>query len=658
MKRHYLMVFVLMMAVVGLMVLWAPVTAQEDELAAAGPAAAPEQQGPADAAELTAFLDGLLAQQLAEYHIAGAAVSVVKDGELLMAKGYGYADVDQGVPVDPRETMFYIGSVGKFFTWTAVMQLVEQGKLDLDADINTYLDFPIPDTYPQPITLRHLLTHTPGFEDRFFENLSLDMADVLPARDWLASHMPARVRPPGEVAAYSNYGTQLAGYIVSRVAGQSYMDYVQQHILDPLGMERSSANSPLPPELKGYLAIGYQTVDGTFQRGPELVGTPAMIPAGAHAASAEDMARFMIAHLAAGQRDADPAQGRILSDATVGQMHETLYAPDPRMRGTAYGLFDISDNGRWTIGHDGDSLGYKALMMLLPDENLGIFVVYNGEEADELTRQHFGFQKAFFDHYYTPPAVAPIQPPADFAERAGRFVGTYQVARGSYTTLEKAATLMGRFKVSESDHGTLLVATPWGEWSYVEVEPFYFRQEDGSSVITFRENGKGRITHMFMDLAPQFGMEKLSWYETTEFQLGLAAASLLILLTVIPVAFIRAIRSRRKGGAPRAASGRERAALWLLVGICVLNLLFVAGLARWGGEIMAPLFGLSLAVKIVLGLGVASAALTVAAVVYTVLAWMEQYGSVGGRAYYTLVAAAAVAFIWILHFWNLLGWRF
>lgn len=658
MKRRFLMVLILAATVVGSLVWQASVMAQEDQVAAAEQPAAPAQRGPADAAELTAFLDNLLAQQLAENHIAGAAVAVVKDGQVLVTKGYGYADVENGIPVDPQETMFYIGSVGKFFTWTAVMQLVEQGKLDLDADINTYLDFRIPDTYPQPITLKHLLTHTPGFEDRFFENLSLDAADVLPEREWLMTHMPARVRPPGDVAAYSNYGTQLAGYIVARAAGQSYMAYIQEHILDPLGMERSTAYSPLPPELRGYLAAGYQTVDGAFQRGPELIGTPAMAPAGAHAASAADMARFMIAHLPAGQRDADPAQERILSDAMVWQMHQTLYAPDPRLRGTAFGLFDISDNGRYTIGHDGDSLGYKALLLLLPDENLGIFVVYNGEEADVLTRQHFGFQRAFFDHYYTPPAVAPIQPPAHFAGRARRFEGTYQVARGSYTTFEKAATLMGRFKVRDSGHGTLLVDTPWGEWSYVEVEPLYFRQEDGSSSLLFRENGKGRITHMFMDLAPQFGMEKLSWYETTAFQLGLVAACILIFLSAIAVAVIRLFRNRRKGGAPEAASGGERAAVWLLVGICVLNLLFVAGLALWGGEIMAPLFGVSLPVKIVLGLGVVSAALTAVALVYTVLAWTKQVGSMGGRAYYTLVTVAAVAFVWVLYFWNLLGWQF
>ncbi|NIP68221.1 MAG: serine hydrolase, partial [Planctomycetales bacterium] len=238
----------------------------QDNRAAPGrnaPASSP-QQGPTDPAELEAFLDELIGKKMEEYHIAGAAVSVVKDGKLFFAKGYGYADLENGIPVDPEQTVFRIGSVTKLFTWTAVMQLVEQGKLDLDADINTYLDFRIPDTYPQPITLRHLLTHTAGFEDWFFEFLALGADDLVPPREWLVSHMPARVRPPGDSAGYSNYGTSLAGYIVARVSGQPYDQYIQEHILDPLGMVHSTVQSPMPPDLRPLASVGYTYVDGAY----------------------------------------------------------------------------------------------------------------------------------------------------------------------------------------------------------------------------------------------------------------------------------------------------------------------------------------------------------------------------------------------------------
>ena len=232
--------------------------AQENRVAPGrnGPAAPSQPKGPTDPAELEAFLDELFAKQMEEYHIAGAAVSVVKDGKLFFAKGYGYADLEKRIPVDPEQTIFRIGSVTKLFTWTAVMQLVEQGKLDLDADINTYLDFRIPNTYPQPITLKHLMTHTAGFEDLHFETLALDANDLMPWREWMASHIPARVRPPGDRAAYSNYGAALAGYIVARVSGQPYDQYIQEHILDPLGMAHTTAHWPVPPELRARCIRG------------------------------------------------------------------------------------------------------------------------------------------------------------------------------------------------------------------------------------------------------------------------------------------------------------------------------------------------------------------------------------------------------------------
>jgi CubicO group peptidase (beta-lactamase class C family) len=177
-------------------------------------------QGPTDPAELEAFLDDLFARQMEENHIAGAAVAVVKDGQFFFAKGYGYADIENNIPVDAETTIFRTGSVGKAITWTAVMQLVEQGKLDLDADINTYLDFRIPDTYPQPITLKHLMTHTSGIEDRWVGSLTPNASELLPEREWMIANFPGRVRPPGEVAGYSNYNAMLGGYIVAQVSGE------------------------------------------------------------------------------------------------------------------------------------------------------------------------------------------------------------------------------------------------------------------------------------------------------------------------------------------------------------------------------------------------------------------------------------------------------
>jgi len=647
-----------LLTLVILLSIFAPVMAREDRAAQGGylPAVPAQVQGPTDPTELEAFLDKFMASNMAEYHIAGAAVSVVKDGEVLLSKGYGYANLEKGIPIDPETTGFRVGSVTKLFTWTAVMQLAEQGKLDLDADINKYLDFRIPDTYPQPITLKHLLSHTDGFEERFFEFNVLDADELVPEREWLASHMPARVRPPGDVAAYSNYGTSLAGYIVARVSGQPYYQYIQEHILAPLGMTHSSVKMPLLPELKAQGTVGYTFVDGSFQPFQDYMSQWATAPAAAMQTSAADMARFMIAHLpAGGNSDAGKA---IMSEDTLRQMHSTLFNHDPRLLGTAYGFFEFTDNGQRAIGHDGEAHPVNSQLLLLPDQNLGIFLSYNSEGGGELTSQHLGFQRSFFDHYYPAPAVEPIQPPADFAERAGKFAGSYILTRSSYTTLEKVKDLMGgTVDIRDSGDGALIFGTPWGEWRFIEVAPLYFRQEDAPYAITFREDSRGRITYLFTDYTPQFAFEKLSWYETPGFHMALVAGCILIFLSVIPVMVILAIR-RRLSGDRETATGNTREAQWIMLGVCILNLLFVVGTVLWGEPNIIPLLGVTLIYKIVLGLGVLAAILTAGALVYTVLAWKNKYWNFTGRAYYSLVTIAAVGFVWFLNFWNLLGWRF
>ena len=427
-----------------------------------------QAQGPTDPAEMEEFMDDLIARQMEENHIAGAAVAVVKDGQLFFSKGYGYADLANQIPVDAEQTMFKLGSITKLFTWTAVMQLVEQGKLDLNADINTYLDFSIPDSYPQPITLSHLMTHTSGFEDIHADMVKLDEENLAPPREWLVSHIPARVRPPGEIAAYSNYNAALAGYIVARMSGRSYSEYLQEHILSPLGMNGTTAQYPTPPELLARESLGYMYEEDAYQIFPQLLTPEDLFPAGSMRSTATDMARFMLMHLQGGFYGDASTEIRILEESTARKMQSVLFAPDPRILGNAYGFFEFSDNNQRVIGHSGSGEPMESMLLLLPDQNLGVFVAYNSLGAGELNRQHFGFQRAFFDHYYPAPAVESIQPPADFAERADRFVGAYKWTMSSYTTLEKYFALMGpTINVNNPGDGTLLLESRFGNWSIV-----------------------------------------------------------------------------------------------------------------------------------------------------------------------------------------------
>jgi len=649
-----------MLAVALLLAVVAPVMAHGNTVASGGKVSAAPSQGPTDPAELEAFLDDLFAKDMEKYHIAGAAVSVVKDGKLFFAKGYGYADVDKKIPVDPEKTIFRTGSVGKTFTWTAVMQLVEQGKLNLDADVNTYLDFRIPDTYPQPITLRHLMSHTSGFEDVLFGGVVSDASELIPAREWLVSHMAARVFPPGDSAGYSNYNTMLAGYIVARVSGQPYDQYIQEHIFNPLGMAHSTAQSTMPPDLAANASVGYTYKNGAFQVFPDYYCQPGGMPSGGHRASVTDMARFMIAHLQGGRySDATIAEARILKETTARQMQTTLYTPDRRLLGMAYGFADWTDNGQRTLGHEGYGPPMHSDLLLLPDQNLGVFVAYNSKDVGALTKQHLGFQRALFDHYFPAPAVAPIQPPADFAKRAGRFVGSYGDSSNPQTTLSKVKGLFGAYEISDPGDGSLLLNISGFKWRFAQVEPLYFRQVDGPFQLIFREDSRGRITHMYTDLMPQFTTVKLDWYGTPGFNTALLAVCVLIFVSMLLVAMIRFLW-RRLGSKRGPASRNARVANWVIVGVCLLNMLSVASIA-WsmvGGGMANELLDPPLIIKIAMGLGVLSAALTVGALIYTALAWKKRYWGFAFRVYYTLATVAAVAFIWFLNYWNMLGWRY
>src|SRR5438067_1843803 len=368
---------------------------KEQQVFGPAPAVPAPARGVRDRGELAAFLDGVMAANLRAKHVAGATVAVVKDGALFYANGYGYSDVGHRAPVNPERTLFRIGSTSKLFTWTAVMQLVEQGKLDLVADVNRYIDFKIPATYPQPITLRHIMTHTPGFEEDGRDLITDDSTKMIPLGRWLATHIPGRVRPPGTFSSYSNYATAVAGYIVQRVSGEHYDDYIEKHILTPLGMTQTSTRQPLPARLKSDMSTGYVWAGGIYQPQKfEIINAP---PAGSIASSATDMSKFMIAHLEDGKG--------ILAESTAKKMHARAFGHDPRLPGFALGFYEQSSHGLRIIGHGGDTRWFHTDLALIPEEKIGVFVSYNTASGAELS---FGpFLTQFLDHYYpAPPAPA------------------------------------------------------------------------------------------------------------------------------------------------------------------------------------------------------------------------------------------------------------
>lgn len=629
----------------------------------------PAGRGPTDGRELEAFLDGFFAQQLEGSKIPGATVSVVRDGEVLFAKGYGEADVEAGEPVVADETLFRIASTSKLFTSTAVMQLVEEGKLDLDRDVNAYLDdVQIPNTYPgRPVTLRHLLTHTAGFEESFTGSGASDAADVEPLGGYL-SKVPARVRPPGEVTAYSNYGMSLAGHVVEEASGMSFARYVEGNVTGPLGMDSTTAAQPPAPALRKELATGYEIEGGEPAAGPfEYIDEA---PAGSVSTTATDMARFMIAHL----QDGRYGDARILDEATAREMHARQFSNDPRLDGMALGFYEQTMNGERVIEHGGNLIRFHALAALLPEEDVGIFVAYNsyGEGGDSAEYELLG---AFLDRYYpeTPPAP---EPGAEGASGDAELVaGGYRSTRSNQSAFEKVFSLASPTSVTANEDGSITTSGvltredfTGAEQRWVPDGPMVFRAEGGDERLAFRRDGEGRVAYMSGDADPTSAYEKLPFYESARLHLGLLAGGLAVFgLTALmwPAGAViswwygrryRKLYGEPGGEKPGQDAGTTRLARLLAWGLSVLVLLFVGGMALVLSNATETLFlGDSPLLVAALALPFPIAALAVGVIVYAALSWKRRYWGLFGRLHYSLVALAALPFVALLGYYNLLG---
>jgi CubicO group peptidase (beta-lactamase class C family) len=455
------------------------------------PISAPAGEHVLNQTDVDAWLDGMLPAALEGAGIAGAVVTVVDDGDVVTTRGYGHSDTGatggEPVPVDPESTLFRPGSVSKLFTATAAMQLVESGDVDLDTDIGEYLDFEVPRNFDGPITLRHLLTHTAGFEERIGGLIgSGDVSPVL--RDELAQDPPEQIYEPGTVPAYSNYGNSLVGYIVERVSGVPFEEYVERTILTPAGMTSSTFEQPLPDALRDRMSQGYATsadAPGPF----EIVGTP---PAGALTASAPDMARFMLAQLG------EPGTGSILEPETLELMHAPALdegslgnlAAAPRM---TLGFFDESRNGHRIVGHGGDTNYFHSHLQIYPEERAGIFVSFNstGTTGYATLELREAVLHGFADRYF-PADSAPAASTVDEAttmQHATIAEGSYVASRGMQSTFLAALEGFSVTEVTARDDGRVLITPGPGSASpalYEEVEPWVWREVGGQRTIAMR----------------------------------------------------------------------------------------------------------------------------------------------------------------------------
>ncbi|CQR56177.1 serine hydrolase domain-containing protein [Paenibacillus riograndensis] len=373
---------------------------------------------------LEQLTDEFMKTAMDKYHVPGVTLAVVKDGAILLEKGYGYADVEAKVPVDPHKTRFSIASVSKVFTATAALQLAEQGKLNLDADVNRYLpdSLQVANPYKTQLTMKRLLTNTGGFGNA--EQREGAWSDTVPEQrvpleQTLQKLLPPLVRAPGDAVQYSNEGFTLAGYIVERASGLSYDEYIRQHIFAPLHMD-NSLTYLTPERLHRQLAQGYSYDKGFVKMKQGEVLT---YPAGSIWSTADDMGKFVLAHLQGGGQ----GESAILQQDTAKQMHSLQYSAHPLMPGYAYGFFQNYKNPAILV-HPGDTEAFSSLVSIMPSKGIGFFIGCNSQyEGDGGT-----LRDAFEEQFYSFFGVSMDQPLAASAGEAPEPAASIQSYAGTY----------------------------------------------------------------------------------------------------------------------------------------------------------------------------------------------------------------------------------
>jgi CubicO group peptidase (beta-lactamase class C family) len=596
--------------------------------------------------DVSSWLDGYIGPALVQYDMAGAAVAVVAHGELLIAKAYGFDDLSQRRPVDAERTLFRAESVSKVFTATAVMQLVERGQIDLDRDVNDYLDFVIAPMFGKPITLRNLLTHTAGFVEAVKGSSFIDPAHFPSLGDYLKVHLPARVFPPGEVAAYSNYGNALAGYIVERVSGQPYAKFVADHIFAPLGMHQTSCDQPLPAAAAANVAKAYSTIDSPVQPF-ELI---AAAPAGCVTATVTDMAKFMIAHLQEGRFPG----GFLLQPDSARLMHAPQFTAAPGALSMGLSFMQQDRNGRHIIGHSGDGLGSHSDLHLFLDDGVGLYIAFNSDGTNSAVhRLRKDLFDAFADRYFpssdSEPATATTA-----AEHSQAAEGYYHSAR-RLSGILSMVSMFNETRVSANADGTISTANSASgrvvHWR--EVAPWRWREVGGQDLMVMKPQA-ARAVALYEN--PAEADLRVAIWQTRNFNLILVGGALAVLFASLLALPIAAAVRRHYGLPPLPRNARRwpQRLTYAAAGIdCVFILGWIVGLGVISSQIYAFNAQLDPWIRAWQLLGLLGVMGTVFSAWNCVLAWRERNDG-WTRAGCTLTALACFAISWFSFVFNLL----
>ena len=604
-------------------------------------------------ADLSAFLDGLLPQQIEKADIAGAVVSVVRDGKVLFEKGYGYSDAEKKTPVSPQDTLFRPGSISKTFTWTAVMQQVEQGKLNLDANVNQYLDFKMPEAFGKPTTLRDIMTHRSGLEETIKDLFVGEEKDLTPIAKYLPSHLPAQIFAPGTVPAYSNYATTLASYMVQRVSGQDFYDYVDEHFFKPLNMTRATFRQPLPKSLEPFMSKGYDLGSGK----PKHFEWVEVAPAGSLSASAESMAHWMIMHLQNGRY----SDVQILKPETATQMHARQEGWPAAMNAMCLGFYEQNMNGHRVISHGGDTELFHSDLFLVLDANVGLFVSYNSAGRPEHGDARGDLYIKFMDRYF-PGAPASETTSATAKQDAQSVVGSYKASRRFETNILSLTTMLGEVRVlaDPQDHTIYVEAFKKENGQprhFREIAPMLFKSVDGPEKIAFVKDSRGRRT-AYLDFPFIVLQEVDATLDKQAFNyvvIGLGVGVVVLTILCWPVSAILRKHYRQSLMLDPAARKWRRLAKIA----CIIDIVYLLGFL-WVFSLLEKLeLGTNGAWKIHLLqlIGVLGGIGALVTILAAIKSWADPQQWVWYKIWNALLAIGCVGFFWFLLHWHLLNFN-
>ncbi|MGK7369091.1 MAG: serine hydrolase domain-containing protein, partial [Candidatus Halalkalibacterium sp. M3_1C_030] len=579
---------------------------------------------------LESYMDGLVETYMEENNIAGATVGIVKDGNTVLLKGYGQADVDSKTAVDPERTLFRIGSISKMFVWTAVMQLAEEGKLDLEADINRYLaDFKVPDTFAQPITMKNLMTHTAGFEDYVIGLFAKNTSSLKPLGEILANELPKRVRKPGVESSYSNHGTGMAAYIVEQISGLSFNEYVEQYILGPLQMQRTTFRQPLPENLRDSMSEGYSFSEGEFRK--ESFEYVPLAPVGAASSTAADMINFMKAHLQSGQF----GDNEILQNVTARRMQAPAFSHAEAVNPMRLGFIDMSQNNIEIIGHGGDTFWFHSNMALFPQHDLGLFISFNSAAGGGIKSEVL---RDFVDHYFPEENLQ-----ADTLELSNeylqQFKGDYRPNRYPHERLTYLMALFNTNTVSLTDKGMIRTMENEKANFWFPVDSLVFRNTKNSRTLAFSKDEAGKISRMYMKELPIIAFEKVplisgKYLHFTLF--GATAISFILTMGYWPVAYLSRRKYKPDYMAEYPISKWKKGAAWVNGFFMLAFLLGMAFVVSKGnGE--AIVFGIADSIKGLLILPFITIMLTLLMTFFSFRLWRHGESGVWSRLWYTFI---------------------